>query len=233
MYDVHVLAVSRAGKAHLKRAILGQEEALRLHGVCRALRRVDLLQAVLGQALQRSLTKYSELDLEDDFFEATEAPDIQREQPGPLGRACPGRGWWAAETPPSAAVGTDASTFHTHRVLSPKKGQGAWGPPLLQSPCSVSPSLHLICAPWGAMAWETDAPRQGPPGAPPLSGGQPGPGCPRGTSVTHSAVAEPHPAVSQGPGDQGALGSVLPLLPFAVQLGRTAGQRSGPPASPG
>ncbi|XP_036904766.1 rhophilin-1 isoform X4 [Sturnira hondurensis] len=64
-------------KAHLKRAILGQEEALRLHAVCRALRRVDLLQAVLGQALRRSLAKYSELDLEDDFFEATEAPDIQ------------------------------------------------------------------------------------------------------------------------------------------------------------
>lgn len=81
-----------AGKAHLRRAILGQEEALRLHAVCRALRRVDLLQAVLGQALQRSLARYSELDLEDDFFEATEAPDIQREQPGPSGWVCRGRG---------------------------------------------------------------------------------------------------------------------------------------------
>ncbi|XP_014652739.1 PREDICTED: rhophilin-1 [Ceratotherium simum simum] len=67
----------KLGKAHLKRAILGQEEALRLHAVCRALRRVDLLQAVLVQALQHSLAKYSELDREDDFFEATEAPDIQ------------------------------------------------------------------------------------------------------------------------------------------------------------
>ncbi|KAF6100917.1 rhophilin Rho GTPase binding protein 1 [Phyllostomus discolor] len=67
----------KLGKAHLKRAILRQEEALRLHAVCRALRRVDLLQAVLGQALRRSLAKYSELDLEDDFFEATEAPDIR------------------------------------------------------------------------------------------------------------------------------------------------------------
>ncbi|XP_036089026.1 rhophilin-1 isoform X2 [Rousettus aegyptiacus] len=67
----------KLGKAHLRRAILGQEEALRLHAVCRALRRVDLLQAVLAQALRRSLAKYSELDLEDDFFEATEAPDIQ------------------------------------------------------------------------------------------------------------------------------------------------------------
>ncbi|XP_057353679.1 rhophilin-1 isoform X2 [Manis pentadactyla] len=67
----------KLGKAHLKRAILGQEEALRLHAVCRALRRVDLLQSALTQALRRSLAKYSELDLEDDFFEATEAPDIQ------------------------------------------------------------------------------------------------------------------------------------------------------------
>ncbi|XP_042780159.1 rhophilin-1 isoform X4 [Panthera leo] len=64
------------GKAHLKRAILGQEEALRLHAVCRALRSVDLLQAVLAQALRRSLARYSELDREDDFLEATEAPDI-------------------------------------------------------------------------------------------------------------------------------------------------------------
>lgn len=77
------------GKAHLKRAILGQEEALRLHAVCRALRRVDLLQAVLAQALRRSLARYSELDLEDDFLETTEAPDIPREQPRPSGRVCP------------------------------------------------------------------------------------------------------------------------------------------------
>ncbi|XP_028342684.1 rhophilin-1 isoform X6 [Physeter macrocephalus] len=76
----------KLGKAHLKRAILGQEEALRLHAVCRALRRVDLLQVVLAQALQRSLAKYSELDLEDDFCEAAEAPDVRREQPGPLAK---------------------------------------------------------------------------------------------------------------------------------------------------
>ncbi|XP_057388123.1 rhophilin-1 isoform X4 [Balaenoptera acutorostrata] len=76
----------KLGKAHLKRAILGQEEALRLHAVCRALRRVDLLQVVLAQALRRSLAKYSELDLEDDFCEAAEAPDVRREQPGPLAK---------------------------------------------------------------------------------------------------------------------------------------------------
>ncbi|XP_016040630.1 rhophilin-1 [Erinaceus europaeus] len=66
----------KLGKAHLKRAILGQEEALRLHAMCRALRAVDPLQTVLAQVLQCSLAKYSELDLEDDFCEVEEAPDI-------------------------------------------------------------------------------------------------------------------------------------------------------------
>jgi hypothetical protein len=75
-----------AAKAHLKRAILGQEEALRLHALCRVLREVDLLQVVVAQALQRSLTKYSDLEREDDFFEVADAPDIQRKQQGPL--------WW-------------------------------------------------------------------------------------------------------------------------------------------
>ncbi|XP_055288181.1 rhophilin-1 isoform X2 [Moschus berezovskii] len=68
---------SKLGKAHLRRALLGQEAALQLHAVCRALRQEDLLQAVLARALRRSLAKYSELDLEDDFHEATEAPDVQ------------------------------------------------------------------------------------------------------------------------------------------------------------
>ncbi|XP_064124219.1 rhophilin-1 [Loxodonta africana] len=67
----------KRGKAHLRRAILGQEEALRLHSVCRVPRKVDLLRAVVAQALRHSLAKYSELDREDDFFEAAEAPDIQ------------------------------------------------------------------------------------------------------------------------------------------------------------
>ncbi|XP_030651139.1 rhophilin-1 isoform X5 [Nomascus leucogenys] len=53
------------------------EEALRLHALCRVLREVDLLRAVVSQTLQRSLAKYAELDREDDFCEAAEAPDIQ------------------------------------------------------------------------------------------------------------------------------------------------------------
>ncbi|XP_054939491.1 rhophilin-1 isoform X2 [Physeter macrocephalus] len=112
----------KLGKAHLKRAILGQEEALRLHAVCRALRRVDLLQVVLAQALQRSLAKYSELDLEDDFCEAAEAPDVRREQPGPLAktqRRPEGR-------PPSFSRVKVADIFHRLGPLSVFSAKNRW-----------------------------------------------------------------------------------------------------------
>lgn len=136
-------ARSCAGKAHLKRAILGQEEALRLHAVCRALRRVDLLQVVLAQALQRSLAKYSELDLEDDFFEATEAPDIRREWPGPWG---------------GAGVAANYLPVPTELELQPSKEQGSWEKPpptgggSLPGPLHPSPSPHLVPAPPGGAA---------------------------------------------------------------------------------
>ncbi|XP_011373219.1 rhophilin-1 isoform X1 [Pteropus vampyrus] len=105
----------KLGKAHLRRAILGQEEALRLHAVCRTLRRVDLLQAVLAQALRRSLAKYSELDLEDDFFEATEAPDIQ-----PKTRQKP------EVRVPSLSQGKAADIFHRLGPLSVFTAKNRW-----------------------------------------------------------------------------------------------------------
>lgn len=176
---------SRAGKAHLRRAILGQEEALRLHAVCRALRRVDLLQAVLAQALRRSLAKYSELDLEDDFFEATEAPDIQREQPGPSGWVCPG--WGRGGRPRPLAVGT-ATASTSHRAEGPKSPVGAgrmevtpptplpalWASP--SAPPHATPRrsssqgggqapptlLHPSCIPWGPRGLGAMSPRLSP-----------------------------------------------------------------------
>lgn len=166
---------SRAGKAHLRRAILGQEEALRLHAVCRALRRVDLLQAVLAQALRRSLAKYSELDLEDDFFEATEAPDIQREQPGPSGWVCPG--WGRGGRPRPLAVGT-ATASTSHRAEGPKSPVGAGRmevtpptplPALWASRSSsqgggqAPPTLlHPSCIPWGPRGLGAMSPRLSP-----------------------------------------------------------------------
>uniref|UniRef100_A0A8C1B6Q1 Rhophilin, Rho GTPase binding protein 1 n=1 Tax=Cyprinus carpio carpio TaxID=630221 RepID=A0A8C1B6Q1_CYPCA len=67
----------RLGKAHLRKAIIRHEEALRLHSVCKMLRKMDILQEVLSHAHACSLEKYSEIDQEDDFCEVAEAPEIQ------------------------------------------------------------------------------------------------------------------------------------------------------------
>lgn len=68
-----------AGKAHLRRAVIRHEEAMRVHGLCKILRKMDILQDVLALTHKRSLDMYSELDREDDFDETAEAPEIQRE----------------------------------------------------------------------------------------------------------------------------------------------------------
>ncbi|CAG5862964.1 unnamed protein product [Menidia menidia] len=67
----------KLGKAHLRRAVIRHEEAMRVHGLCKILRKMDILQDVLSLTHKRSLEKYSELDREDDFDETAEAPEIQ------------------------------------------------------------------------------------------------------------------------------------------------------------
>ncbi|KAG7488290.1 hypothetical protein MATL_G00033100 [Megalops atlanticus] len=66
----------KLGKAHLRRAIIRHEEAMRIHGLCKILRKMDILQEVLSLTHKRSLHMYSEIDHEDDFFETAEAPNI-------------------------------------------------------------------------------------------------------------------------------------------------------------
>ncbi|XP_048448952.1 rhophilin-1, partial [Rhincodon typus] len=66
----------KLGKAHLKKAIIKHEEAMRIHSLCRILRKMDILQEVLAIVHKRSLKKYSEIDREDDFFDTIEAPEI-------------------------------------------------------------------------------------------------------------------------------------------------------------
>ncbi|XP_071766635.1 rhophilin-2 isoform X1 [Centroberyx gerrardi] len=66
----------RIGKAHLRRAILGHEEALRIYGLCRHLRKLEVLQDILQASLQRSLNKFTDNDNEDEFTDYMEAPDI-------------------------------------------------------------------------------------------------------------------------------------------------------------
>ncbi|XP_068445667.1 rhophilin-1 isoform X2 [Clinocottus analis] len=67
----------KLGKAHLRRAVIRHEEAMRVHSLCKILRKMDILQDVLSLTHKRSLDKYSELDREDDFDETEEAPEIQ------------------------------------------------------------------------------------------------------------------------------------------------------------
>ncbi|XP_062246077.1 rhophilin-2 isoform X1 [Platichthys flesus] len=66
----------RIGKAHIRRAILGHEEALRIYGLCHHLTKLEILQDILKASHQRSLNKFSENDNEEEFTDYTEAPDI-------------------------------------------------------------------------------------------------------------------------------------------------------------
>ncbi|XP_072527579.1 rhophilin-2 [Salminus brasiliensis] len=66
----------RIGKAHLQRAINGQEEALRIQGLCRDRRKLTVLQDILQASHKRSLAKFEENNKEDEFTDYMEAPDI-------------------------------------------------------------------------------------------------------------------------------------------------------------
>uniref|UniRef100_A0A3Q1CZW2 Rhophilin, Rho GTPase binding protein 2 n=1 Tax=Amphiprion ocellaris TaxID=80972 RepID=A0A3Q1CZW2_AMPOC len=63
-------------KAHIRRAILGHEEALRIYSLCHNLNKLEILQDILKASHQRSLNKFSEHEDEDEFTDYTEAPDI-------------------------------------------------------------------------------------------------------------------------------------------------------------
>ncbi|TNN68339.1 Rhophilin-2 [Liparis tanakae] len=66
----------RIGKAHIRRAILGHEEALRIYSLCHHLNKLAVLEDILRASHQRSLNKCSENEGEEEFTDYTEAPDI-------------------------------------------------------------------------------------------------------------------------------------------------------------
>uniref|UniRef100_A0A8C3G323 Rhophilin, Rho GTPase binding protein 2 n=1 Tax=Cyclopterus lumpus TaxID=8103 RepID=A0A8C3G323_CYCLU len=66
----------RIGKAHIRRAITGHEEALRIYSLCHHLNKLEVLEDILRASLQRSLNKCSENEDEEEFTDYTEAPDI-------------------------------------------------------------------------------------------------------------------------------------------------------------
>ncbi|XP_064599391.1 rhophilin-2-B-like [Liolophura sinensis] len=64
------------GKGHLREAILLHEEALRIHNLCKQLRKIDTFQGILRHAHDRTLAKFAELEEEDDFTELVDVPLI-------------------------------------------------------------------------------------------------------------------------------------------------------------
>ncbi|KAB5526036.1 hypothetical protein PHYPO_G00147100 [Pangasianodon hypophthalmus] len=66
----------RIGKAHLKRAIMNQEDALRNQSLCPHLRKLDILSTILEASHKRSLAKFEQNNTEDEFTDYMEAPDI-------------------------------------------------------------------------------------------------------------------------------------------------------------
>ncbi|XP_076010492.1 rhophilin-1 [Genypterus blacodes] len=107
----------KLGKAHLRRAVIRHEEAMRVHGLCKILRKMDILQDVLSLTHKRSLEKYSELDREDDFDETAEAPEIQSHsrQRSDI-------------TPPDFSTVQVTDIFHRLGPLSVFCARARWGP---------------------------------------------------------------------------------------------------------
>uniref|UniRef100_A0A3Q3WUW7 Uncharacterized protein n=1 Tax=Mola mola TaxID=94237 RepID=A0A3Q3WUW7_MOLML len=108
-------------KAHLRRAVIRHEEAMRVHSLCKILRKMDILQDVLALSHKCSLDKYSELDREDDFDETAEAPEIQQTHQKP------------EITPPNFSTVQVTDIFQKLGPLSVFCARARWGP------------VHVIC----------------------------------------------------------------------------------------
>ncbi|KAF7649417.1 hypothetical protein LDENG_00141620 [Lucifuga dentata] len=90
---------------------------MRVHGLCKILRKMDILQDVLSLTHRRSLDKYSEIDREDDFDETAEAPEIQsRTHQKP------------EITPPDFSAVHVTDIFHRLGPLSVFCARARWGP---------------------------------------------------------------------------------------------------------
>ncbi|XP_061670831.1 rhophilin-2 isoform X1 [Syngnathoides biaculeatus] len=66
----------RIGRAHIRRAITGHEEALRIYSLCHHLNKLEVLQDILKASHQRSLHKASDNQIEEEFADYLDVPDI-------------------------------------------------------------------------------------------------------------------------------------------------------------
>lgn len=104
-------------KSHLRSAVIGHEEALRLLSQCKVLKKMNVLQSVLSQSHRRSLDLYSQLDREDDFEETRDAPEIQphsKHSPEPI--------------PPDFSSVQVSDLFHKLGPLCVFCARARWGP---------------------------------------------------------------------------------------------------------
>ncbi|OWF41315.1 rhophilin-2-B-like [Mizuhopecten yessoensis] len=72
------------GKAHLKEALMSHEEALRLHDLCKQLRKIDSFVGILKPAHESCLQSYSSLEEEDDFTEIYMSPKVAPKSERPV-----------------------------------------------------------------------------------------------------------------------------------------------------
>ncbi|KAJ0065029.1 hypothetical protein NL108_001020, partial [Boleophthalmus pectinirostris] len=104
-------------KSHLRSAVMGLEESLRLFSSCKVLRKMDALREVLTSDHRRVLDRYSDLDQEDDFTETRDAPEIRPHSdhgPDPI--------------PPDFSSVQVSDLFHRLGPLCVFSARSGWGP---------------------------------------------------------------------------------------------------------
>ncbi|XP_006816946.1 LOW QUALITY PROTEIN: rhophilin-2-like [Saccoglossus kowalevskii] len=67
----------RLAKAHLHASLMTHEETMRLHRMSKMLRKIDTLGGILRLSHERAMSRYSEIDEEDEFYDVVVVPDVQ------------------------------------------------------------------------------------------------------------------------------------------------------------
>ncbi|XP_059171100.1 rhophilin-2-B-like [Physella acuta] len=64
------------GRAHLRESVVNHEESIRIHNLCKQLRKIDTFRDILQKTHERALNRFSALEEEDDFSEMLTVTEI-------------------------------------------------------------------------------------------------------------------------------------------------------------
>ncbi|CAL1532314.1 unnamed protein product [Lymnaea stagnalis] len=64
------------GRAHLRESVINHEESIRIHNLCKQLRKIDTFRDILQKTHERAVSKFATLEEEDDFSEVLTVPEI-------------------------------------------------------------------------------------------------------------------------------------------------------------